>query len=183
MSKINNERIIILLNLLKTGDFDAFDEFYTLTKYPVYYSLLALVNNEDIVEDILAETYLKFLENLRKVKTNKNPLGYLLTISRNLALDYFKKENRISYIEDYATASEIGAYVEDNYDFSDMLLARMKELLTPLEYEVVVLRILSELTHKEIANHLKKPLGTITWTYQNALKKLQKGLEDYEPHR
>lgn len=183
MSKNNNERIIILLSLLKAGDFDAFDEFYTLTKYPIYYSLLALVHNEDIVEDILAETYLKFLKNLRKIKAYKNPLGYLLTISRNLALDYFKKENRVTYMEDYVTESEIGAYVDDSYDFSDMLLARMKTILTPLEYEVIVLRILSELTHKEIASHLKKPLGTITWTYQNALKKLQKGLSDYDPHR
>lgn len=180
---MNNERIIILLKLLKEGNFSAFDEFYTLTKYPIYYSLLALVKNEDIAEDILAETYLKFLKNLRKVKSNKNPLGFLLTISRNLALDYFKKEKRITSIENYVVESEIGAYVEENYDFSDVLLERMRTMLTPLEYEVVVLRILSELTHKEIATLLKKPLGTITWTYQNAIKKLQKGLSDYDPHR
>ena len=137
MSNSNNERIIILLNVLKNGDFDAFDEFYKLTKYPIYYSLLPLVNNEEVAEDILSDTYLNFLKNIRKVKANKNPLGYLLTISRNLAFDYFKKENRVSYIDDYVTESEIGAYVEDNYDFSDILLTRMKAILTPLEYEVV----------------------------------------------
>ncbi len=181
MRTTNNERVIILLNRLKAGDFEAFDEFYTLTKYPIYYSLLALVNNEDVAEDILEETYLKFLQSLPKIKAHKNPLGFLLTVSRNLARDYFKKENRLTSIDDYVLETEIGAYVTDNYDFSDVLLERMKTMLTPLEYEVVVLRILSELTHKEIAKLLKKPIGTITWTYQNALQKLQEGLSDYDP--
>lgn len=183
MINTNNQRIIVLLNLLKGGDLDTFDEFYTLTKYQVYYSLLAILKKEEIAEEILAETYLKFLENLKKVKAGKNPLGYLLITGRNLALDYFKKENRITYLEDYANENDIGASTSETYDQSDVLLSRMATLLTPTEYEVVVLYILSELTHKEIAAQLKKPLGTITWTYRNAIKKLQKGLSDYDPHR
>lgn len=183
MSTTNNERIIVLLNLLKGGDLDAFDEFYTLTKYQVYYSLFALLKKEEIAEEILSDTYLKFLENLKKVKADKNPLGYLLITGRHLALDYFKKENRVTYLEDYTNENDIGATSNDTYDDSDALLAKMTTLLTPLEYEVVVLYILSELTHKEIAKQLKKPLGTITWTYRNAIKKLQKGLDDYAPIR
>ena len=31
-----------------------------------------------------------------------------------------------------------------------------------------------------IGNTSYKPLGTITWTYNNAIKKLQKGMKDYE---
>lgn len=180
---MNNEdiaRIIILLSALKKGKMEAFDEFYQLTKRPLYYSLLAISKSEVLAEDLMEETYIKFLHNLSKVKDKKNPLGYLLVSGRNLALDYFKKHNRVTSIEDYQNESEIGAYVEEKYDDSETLLRLMASLLTEEEYEIVVLFVLSELTHKEIAGQLKKPLGTITWKYNQAIKKLQKGLENYE---
>lgn len=33
------------------------------------------------------------------------------------------------------------------------------------------------MSHKEIAKLLHRPLGTILWAYNNALKKLKKGME------
>lgn len=179
MSDPKVSRIIALLNELKRGNNDNFAEFYELTKYQIFYSLLSLTKNHELAEDILAETYLKFLDNLKRIKANQNPLGFLLVTARNLAYDHFKKENRVSYIEDYLLESDIGASTTDKYDDSDRLLARMQEILNETEYQVVVLYVLSELTHKEIDEYLDKPLGTITWTYSNAIKKLQKGLSDY----
>lgn len=180
MTNEKTTRVIERLNQIKSGDMSAFDEFYQLTKYPIYYSVFALTKDDLVTEDILEETYLKFLNRLDQVKKNKNPLGYLLIIARNLALDYFKKENRVTSIEDYASESEIGAVVIEKYDDSERLLLRMQSLLTKEEYEIVILYVLSELTHKEIAKQLNKPLGTITWLYSNAIKKLKKGLSDYE---
>ncbi|OQA79309.1 MAG: ECF RNA polymerase sigma factor SigW [Tenericutes bacterium ADurb.Bin239] len=182
MSDDKVRRIIALLNEIKRGNMDNFAEFYELTKYQIYYSLISLTKNHELAEDILAETYLRFLDNLKRIKANTNPLGFLLVTARNLAYDYFKKENRVSYIEDFAVESYIGASTTDEYDDSDRLLARMQEILNETEYEVVVLYILGELTHREIAEYLNKPLGTITWTYSNAIKKLQKGLSDYAPN-
>ena len=179
MSDSNVKRIIMLLGELKRDNMDVFDEFYELTKYQIYYSLLALTKNNEISEDILAETYLRFLENLGKINAKKNPLGYLLITARNLTLDYFKKENRVTYLEDYVNEADIGASVTEKFDDSERLLARMQKILNETEYQIVVLYILSELTHQEIADYLKKPLGTITWTYNNTIKKLQKGLSDY----
>ena len=129
--------------------------------------------------EIFSPKLIKFLDNLKRIKANQNPLGFLLVTARNLAYDHFKKENRVSYIEDYLLESDIGASTTDKYDDSDRLLARMQEILNETEYQVVVLYVLSEFTHKEIAEYLDKPLGTITWTYSNAIKKLQKGLSDY----
>lgn len=179
MTNLETNRLIALLNLLLKDDMTVFDEFYQLTKYPIYYSIYALSKNHSVTEDILEETYLHFLDKLKTIKPNKNPLGYLLITARNLTLDYFKKENRVTNLEDYENPEEIGSVIE-KYDDSERLLIRMQQLLTNDEYQVVTLYILSELTHQEIAKQLHKPLGTITWTYANAIKKLQKGLSDYE---
>ncbi len=176
------KRIIALLNHLKRGEHEYFEEFYTLTKYQIYYSLLTLTKNSELAEDMLAETYVRFLENVHKLNERKNPLGYMLITARNLTLDYLKRENRVTYIEDYVNEDAVGA-TSDQYDTNDELLLKMQTLLSDIEYEVVILYVLSELTHKEIAKQLKKPLGTVTWLYSNAIKKLQKGLSDYDPTR
>jgi len=180
MNKVEISQLISDLNRLKVGDMEAFDSFYELTKRPIYYSIIALTKDEATAEDMLAETYVKFLNNLNVVKANKNPLGYLLVVARNLTLDYFKKENRINSIDDYTNEQAIGASVEEAFDDSERLLDRMEKLLSEDEYQIVVLYILSEFSHKEISKALKKPIGTVTWTYSNAIKKLQKGLSDYE---
>lgn len=164
MTSIEIARLVTLLKRLKDGDMEVFDEFYETTKRPLYYSLLGLVKNEDLAEELLEETFIKFLHNLPKVKNGRNPLGYLLVSGRNLALDYFKKENRVSSIDDYTNELEIGASVEEKFDDSDRLLEKMQKLLSEDEYQIVVLYVLSEFSHKEIAEHLKKPLGSVTWS-------------------
>ncbi|MFW6319975.1 MAG: sigma factor-like helix-turn-helix DNA-binding protein, partial [Bacillota bacterium] len=39
--------------------------------------------------------------------------------------------------------------------------------------QIVLLKVVGELTHKDIAYLLNKPLGTITWMYSEAIKIMQ----------
>ena len=47
-------------------------------------------------------------------------------------------------------------------------------LLTDEEKEIVLLRIVDDMKHKDIAKIVDKPLGTVTWLYQQALDKMKK---------
>lgn len=42
------------------------------------------------------------------------------------------------------------------------------------EREIVTLHILGDLTFSEISKILKKPIGTVTWNYRNAVKALRR---------
>ena len=53
----------------------------------------------------------------------------------------------------------------------------MKEVLNETEMRIVILHSIEELSHQEIASLLHKPLGTVTWTYNNAIQKMRKALE------
>jgi len=64
---------------------------------------------------------------------------------------------------------------ELNVDESIVLKAALK-LLTDEEREIVFLYLISGMKHKEIAEILNKPLGTVLWKYNGALKKLKKEL-------
>jgi RNA polymerase sigma-70 factor (ECF subfamily) len=179
MASDNTSRLLVLLAHLKKGEMEYFNEFYELTKYPVYYSLLPLTKNKDLAEEMMLEAYVKFLQNIARVKKGQNPLAYLLIVARNTTFDHLKKESRETYVDDYVYETSVGAVTHDEYDFSDKLLEEMSNILNETEFEVVILYVLSGLTHKEISDQLKKPIGTITWTYSNAIKKLQKGLANY----
>ena len=61
MTNQETNRLIELLNLLLNDDMTVFDEFYQLTKYPIYYSIYTLGKNHSVTEDLLEETYLRFL--------------------------------------------------------------------------------------------------------------------------
>ena len=60
------------------------------------------------------------------------------------------------------------------------LLDLMYETLEGEELQVFTLHIIDELKHREIAKIMKKPLGTITWLYNKAVKKMKQkvGEED-----
>lgn len=55
-----------------------------------------------------------------------------------------------------------------------MSIRQALETLKPSERQVVSLKVLGELTFKEIADVMGIPMGTVTWKYQNAIKKLRR---------
>lgn len=167
--------IIELVSRLKSNDMSAFDELYELTKKAVFYNIYSVTQNHMASEDIMQETYIKMLENLRKIKDNTNPIGYLLKISKNLAIDYMRKSKREVFLDQYENEAVYGS-IEEKIDYSDHLIIEMKKILNETELQVVLLHVLNGMTHKEISEALKKPIGTITWTYNQAIKKLKEGL-------
>lgn len=124
-------------------------------------------------EDLLQETYAKFLTNIKNIDDKVNVLGYLMVMSKNITLDYFKKNNRIE------TLNEEDISFEDNKIHETMLVSKIKEILNDIKFKILILHILGELTFNEIKDIVKKPLGTVLWIYNKSLKKVRKEL-NYE---
>ena len=52
--------------------------------------------------------------------------------------------------------------------------ARIGSILSPNEYQVVILTIVYNMKQKDIAQYLDKPMGTVSWLYSQGIKKLKK---------
>ena len=158
---------------LKRGDQSHFNWFYENSKKQLFYNILSYTKNYELSEDLLQETYVKFLTNIKNIDDKVNVLGYLMVMSKNITLDYFKKNNRIEtlYEEDFS--------FEDNKIHETMLVSTIKEILNDIEFKILILHILGELTFNEIKDIVKKPLGTVLWIYNKSLKKVRKEL-NYE---
>ena len=158
---------------IKRGDQSHFNWFYENSKKQLFYNILSYTKNYELSEDLLQETYVKFLTNIKNIDDKVNVLGYLMVMSKNITLDYFKKNNRID------TLNEEDISFEDNKIYETMLVSRIKEILNDIEFKILILHILGELTFNEIKDIVKKPLGTVLWIYNKSLKKVRKEL-NYE---
>ncbi|MCI5542366.1 MAG: RNA polymerase sigma factor [Mollicutes bacterium] len=158
---------------LKRGDQSHFNWFYENSKKQLFYNILSYTKNYELSEDLLQETYVKFLTNIKNIDDRVNVLGYLMVMSKNITLDYFKKNNRIE------TLNEEDISFEDNKIHETMLVSKIKEILNDIEFKILILHILGELTFNEIKDIVKKPLGTVLWIYNKSLKKVRKEL-NYE---
>ena len=58
------------------------------------------------------------------------------------------------------------------------LLDIVYDTLSGDELQVFIMHVIDELKHREIAKIMKKPLGTITWLYNKALKKVKERIGD-----
>ncbi len=171
--KSNLENAIVTL---KSGDESAFDLIYELTHRKIYYVALNILKDKALAEDIMQDTYLKFLEKLYDYKT-KNSLAYILTIARNLAINtYNKRKKELSYDDHFDDYFHVEDYIEFKVETKEVILKAMT-CLNNVEKQVFLLHTLENLKHREIALILDKPLGTITWTYNQAIKKLRKHVE------
>ncbi len=173
---IDNKRLIELTSSFKNKDYSGFDEFYEMTKKNLYFSIYAVVKNHTATEDLLQDTYVKFLNNVDSIKDDTNPLGYLLIIARNASLDYIKSRKREINYDEYDNEGAYGGQ-NDEYQFEEESIFKKAEaILKPKEFEILILHLVNDMTFDEISKHLSRPLGTILWSYNNSIKKLRKGV-------
>lgn len=162
---------------LKRHDDRHFKEFYDLTKKQVYFSAISIVNSSYVADDIVQDTYVNFLKNIDSFDDKRNVFAYLSTIARNLSINYYNKNKREIIDDEYVSTTkdeEKDIYAEQ----------RVKDILSLLdnetEREVITYHVILEYKFKDIASIIDKPLGTVLWIYNKAIKKLQERMKNYE---
>ena len=132
----------------------------------------SVIGNREEAEDIVNETYLKFLRSLPTVDPKKNVMAYLTAISRNESLNALAKRQKVGELEE--EDSRLLCY--DDYLSEFSLFDRAKDVLPRDEFEILLMVMVDDLKHREIAKILHKPLGTVSFKYAKAIKTLRKEL-------
>lgn len=154
------------------GDQAAFEALYRQTERAVYTFALSLLKNPHDALDVTQETYLKVRASAHLYQPQGKPLAWLFTIARNLSNSLLRQSGRSVSAEEYFSADGPGcAYLEDPSD--RLALTAALDGLEELDRQVVLLHVVSGLKHREIAQDLGLPLGTVLTRYHRALKKLR----------
>ena len=169
-----------LLAQMAQGDPQALAEFYRLTSRAAYAFALSLLRNPFDAEDILQETYLRAWAHAGSYRPGGRPVGWLLAILRNLAYRKLQNQQRTEPL----TPEELDRFFAARPAITpeDRLLLRAALLgLAEQERQIVLLHAAAGLRHREIAQLLGLPLGTVLAKYNRALKKLKAAWEEDQP--
>ena len=153
---------------LKSGNYNSFDFIYEHTSQTVYFTILYIVKDKMVAEDILQDTYIRAISVISQYKEGTNFIGWLCSIGKSLALNHLKKYRRetVGFDEEsYRTSTN-----ESEFPYIIDIASR---ILTAEEYKIVMLCQVSGYKRREVSHMLKIPIGTVTWRNNIALKKLK----------
>lgn len=141
---------------------------YNMFKKSVFAVAFSITGDYHLAEDCVSETFIRLTEIKHFKDKNGNGVGFILTIARNIALELhrrYKKECVSMVIQSYGDADDT---VEDSIFLNQL----MKEL-NDKQRQIVVMRIYSELSFKEIASIMRCPESTVKSRYKRAVQILQ----------
>jgi RNA polymerase sigma-70 factor (ECF subfamily) len=168
---------------LRDKDKQALKEIYEEYMSFIFHVVLDIVKNREAAEDISSDFFIKLWEKAGQYKEGSGHRGYLATIARNMAIDHIRKykheELAAGTVDDDAPPDDIGAAVSREPDpgertVSDLSVEQALNSLKPIYRQIVTMKVLGDLTFKEIAEALEMPMGTVTWNYQDAIKQLRR---------
>ncbi|MFP3880656.1 MAG: RNA polymerase sigma factor [Dehalococcoidia bacterium] len=167
---------VILVQRAVGHDADAFGKLYDMHIDRVYRHIYYRVGNQTDAEDLTQQTFLKAWQAIARYKKTASPfVAWLMTISHNLVVDFYRTRKDKAYIEaevlaNYSTSSpEQAAEVS----YKQQRLRRAILQLSADEQQVVILRLMEGFEFAEIASLLKKKEGNIRVILHRALVKLR----------
>lgn len=159
---------------IRAGDKDGLKEIYSNYAGYIWTVIFGILKNRENAEDVTSDFFIKLWEKADSYKPGNGHRTFLTVMARNMAIDYIRK-NKKEEATDMETLEEKGRenQIEQGV-ISRMSMGEALQKLNDGERQIVHLKIMGELTFKEIAHVTKLPMGTVTWKYRNALEKLRR---------
>jgi RNA polymerase sigma-70 factor, ECF subfamily len=173
-----------LIERMRSGQERALEELYEATVGKLYALASAILRSAEDTEEIVCETYAYAWANAARFDASRaNALGWLLMLCRSRALDRLRQRRANTHALDIAAMREAERSSSDQpYDILSLMQRRSRvhtalSQLTPERRHLVSLAFLQGLSHQEIAEATRLPLGTVKSHVRRALAQLRETLE------
>ena len=169
---MTNHQIDHLMSRIRSGDGTALEELYEGMRKPVFFYALRLCGNYDAAEDVMQDTFITLMRKSSLYRAEGKGRAWLFTVAKNLVVDLQRKQSRsgdFSVITELPGADDFTIRSDTGIDALHML-----DGLSAREKNIVLLRLLGDMTLTEVAEELNMPKGSVFWTYNNAVKKMRK---------
>ena len=171
MKNINKKDIKILFNKLKEGDKEALKEIYNKCNKIVYGIAFSILKNRDNSEDIVQIVFMKIMNMSKDLLPIKNEMSWIYSLTKNETLNYIRKQKDLVNIEEAYFLLEEDKEIQKIIE-KDSYNNLIKKLLEK-DREIISLKILSNMSFREISNLLNMPIGTVQWRYYTSLYSLK----------
>jgi len=165
-------------------DVKAFEQLYDLHSRTVYSLVRRIIQQSSTAEEVVQDVFLQLWRNAAQYDSEKGPfVPWLLTLARNRALDHLRlKSERQRRREDLTEVMPPLAIAPGYEEILDQKrrAERVRALmgsLHPRQKQAIELAYFEGLSHSEIAEALKEPLGSVKSWIRNGLQRLKEGLQ------
>lgn len=181
LSKLSDHELI---NLFNTGNVNAFETLVLRHKDKIYTSILFLVKDKYLAEDIFQDVFIRVIDTIKGGRYTEEGkfLPWAMRIAHNLCVDYFRKVKRTPTIRNSEDQDifEVLNFTEESAE--DKLIKkqshnRVKDMLDQLpedQREVIILRHYGDMSFKEIAHITNCSINTALGRMRYGLINLRK---------
>ena len=176
-------QLIALIDRVALADESALKELYEMTSSKLYGVAVRVVSNKSWAEDVLQEAYINIWRIAGDYKASLSPpMAWMCLIVRSRGLDFLRRRrsdraDTVQELDDVLSDTLEG----DSANPMDTALAgeqawALHQCLSQLDNkqrEVVSLAYLRDLSHGELAEQLKLPLGTVKTWIRRGLEQLR----------
>lgn len=178
MALLDNEQLKVLLAAVARRDREAFQQLYDHTSPKLLGYALRIVNTRELAEEILQDSFVNIWINAAQYQSSLAlPLTWMATIVRNKAFDYLRSHGRANQTDtnsmedpemqgvmqslESATLNPVDALQLSQHALA---LANCMQRLDGGQRQAIAMAFYHDLSHGEVAQQLKLPLGTVkTW--------------------
>lgn len=134
---------------------------YEQHKNGIFRYILSITKNAHLAEDILQDTFMKLLSGGVRIAPGKEQ-AWLYRVARNLCYDHLRRAKR------ELQQSDPFVQTEQHFAYIDLIAS-----LSPMEQEIVTLKIVGGLSHKEVGAVLHITAGAAQKRYERAIAALR----------
>lgn len=161
MKAFNKKTDHELIHLFTDGSLDALEALVLRHKDKLYTSILFLVKDKYLAEDIFQDVFIRIIDTMRSGRYTEEGkfLPWAMRIAHNLCVDHFRKVKRTPTIRNSEDKDifEVLSFADDSAEtviIKRQSHDRVREMLQRLpedQREVIILRHYADMSFKEIA--------------------------------
>lgn len=158
----------------------ALAQIYDLYSPGLYRYAMRLLGDQNLAEDCVADTFMRFLQALQARRGPKDFLqAYLYRVAHNWIVDRYRREPApAEELTEHHQDDHISPEEDTNQRLRQERLRSALRCLTPDQQQVVSLKYLEGWENEQIARTMKKPVGAVKSLQHRGLAALQHILQD-----
>lgn len=162
-----------LLQAYRRGDSRAFEQLLWRYEKSLFTFIARMVGNREDAEDVFQDTLSNVINNIESYNERGKFGSWLFGIAHHLCVDRIRKKERWKFIfthgknveepladQDFVDPTPLPDTLLEEKELNEMIVQALQHL-SPEQREVFLLRQHSDLTFREIAEMVNRPLNTV----------------------
>ena len=171
MYKLKKQELHLIFSEIRQGNTNKLNDLYENYNKLIYGIAFSILKNKEDSEDIVQIVFMKIFQIDKNKLPTSNEASWLYSLTKNETLNYLRKKKQEINLDEIYYISEEDK--ELNKIIDDDSYNRLITKLDKQAQEIVSLKILSNMSFREISLLLNMPMGTVQWKYYTSLYTLR----------